>query len=152
MLAIPHKLVQDDVYNGYSLPKGALVIPNVWGMLHDPAVYTEPHTFRPERFIAQEGKPAEPNPRLCFFGFGRRICPGRELADVSVWIETAVILATLSITKARDVNGEEITPNARFTEGTIVHPEPFKCDIRPRSTHVDALVAQELTQFHRSRN
>ncbi|KZV73582.1 cytochrome P450 [Peniophora sp. CONT] len=148
-MAIPHKLVQDDNYGGYTLPKGALVIPNVWGMLHDPAVYADPHEFKPERFIAHGSRSAEPNPRLCFFGFGRRICPGRQLADVSVWIETAVILATLSISKAHDETGKEITPSARFTNGSIVHPEPFNCDIKSRSPHVDILVAQELTQFTR---
>lgn len=121
-------------------------------MLRDPSVYDSPDAFEPERFIGREGKVAEPNPRLCFFGFGRRICPGRELADVSIWIETAVILATLSITKVRDAAGREITPSPRWTDGTIVHPESFECDIRQRSPHVEALVAQELIQFHRSRD
>ncbi|VDC03998.1 unnamed protein product [Peniophora sp. CBMAI 1063] len=151
-MAIPHKLVQDDTYGGYRLPKGALIIPNVWGMLHDPEVYANPHDFKPDRFIARDGRPAEPDPRLCFFGFGRRICPGRELADVSVWIETAVILATLRIGKARDEAGNEITPEARFTNGTITHPEAFRCDIKPRSQHVNALLTQELTQLHRTRD
>lgn len=121
-------------------------------MLRDPAVYTNPEAFEPERFLAREGSAAEPNPRSCFFGFGRRICPGRDLADVSIWTETAVTLAALSISKARDEAGEEITPSTRFTDGTIVHPEAFTCDIRPRWAHASALVAQELTQFHRSRD
>lgn len=29
-LAIPHATMQDDVYQGYLIPKGSLVIPNVW--------------------------------------------------------------------------------------------------------------------------
>ncbi|KZV73583.1 cytochrome P450 [Peniophora sp. CONT] len=151
-MAVPHKLVQDDIYDGYHLPAGSLILPNVYAMLRDPSVYDSPDTFKPERFIEREGKVAEPNPRLCFFGFGRRICPGRELADVSVWIETAVILATLSITKAHDAAGKEITPSPRWMDGTVVHPESFACDILPRSPHVEALVAQELTQFHRGRD
>ena len=128
------------------------MIPNVWGMLHDPAVYADPHEFQPERFIAQQDKLAEPDPRLCFFGFGRRICPGRELANVSVWIETALILATLSISKARNELGQEITPSTRFTDGTIVHPETFKCEIRQRWPNADGLLTEELTRFHRSRD
>ncbi|KZV73581.1 cytochrome P450 [Peniophora sp. CONT] len=151
-MGIPHKLVQDDVYDGYHIPAGSLILPNVYAMLRDPEVYANPEAFQPERFIAQEGKPAEPNPRSSFFGFGRRICPGRELADVSVWTETAVALATLSISKARDENGEEITPSTRFTDGTVVHPEAFKCNIRARWPYTGSLVAQELTQFHRSRD
>ena len=152
LIAVPHKLVQDDVYNGYYLPKGSLVLPNVYAMLRDPAVYANPDLFDPERFIGREGKVAEPDPRSCFFGFGRRICPGRELADVSVWTETAVTLAALSISKICDEKGEEIIPSAHFTDGTIVHPDAFKCDIRPRWAYASTLVAQELTQFHRNRD
>lgn len=29
-LGIPHRLVQDDEYRGYLIPKGTLVIPNIW--------------------------------------------------------------------------------------------------------------------------
>ena len=29
-LAIPHSAMQDDVYQGYLIPKGSLVIPNIW--------------------------------------------------------------------------------------------------------------------------
>lgn len=29
-LGIPHRLIQDDEYRGYLIPKGALVIPNIW--------------------------------------------------------------------------------------------------------------------------
>ncbi|VDC03997.1 unnamed protein product [Peniophora sp. CBMAI 1063] len=152
-MAIPHRLVQDDVYNGYHLPAGSLVLANVYAMLRDPAVYANPEVFDPERFIARqrEHKVAEPNPRSCFFGFGRRICPGRDLADVSLWTEIAVTLATLSISNARDDKGKAIS-SIRYTGGTVVHPEAFTCDIKPRWAHAGALLAQELTQFHRSRD
>lgn len=29
-LAIPHTVIEDDVYEGYRIPKGALIIPNNW--------------------------------------------------------------------------------------------------------------------------
>ena len=28
--AVPHSTTEDDVYKGYFIPKGAIVIPNVW--------------------------------------------------------------------------------------------------------------------------
>lgn len=122
-------------------------------MLHDPAVYANPDAFTPERFVAREGAPAEPDPRACFFGFGRRICPGRQLADMNVWLSAAVALAVLSVSKARDDGGGEITPDSvRFVDGTISHPVPFKCDIRPRWAQAEALAMQELSQFSRSRD
>ena len=30
LLAIPHRAVNADVYQGYEIPAGALIIPNVW--------------------------------------------------------------------------------------------------------------------------
>jgi len=32
-VAVPHRLIQDDIHEGYFIPKGALVIPNVWYVL-----------------------------------------------------------------------------------------------------------------------
>lgn len=29
-LGVPHRLLQDDVYEGYHLPRGTLVIANIW--------------------------------------------------------------------------------------------------------------------------
>jgi cytochrome P450 len=114
----------DDVYDGYLLPRGAIVLANVWFVsilhilssdgdhfsyryiLHDPRTYPDPHTFRPERFL---GTKPEPDPRWAF-GFGRRVCPGRQLADASVFLTIACTLATLRISKAVDKGGAEINP------------------------------------------
>lgn len=30
LIAVPHRLMQDDIHEGYFIPKGALVIPNIW--------------------------------------------------------------------------------------------------------------------------
>ncbi|KZV73575.1 cytochrome P450 [Peniophora sp. CONT] len=141
-VCIPHRLMEDDVYNGYFIPKGSLVLANIWNMLHDPAVYANPLNFEPERFISSPGKPAEQDPRVCCFGFGRRVCPGMTLAETSVWLETAAALATLNVSKARDAAGAEITPSGRYLDGTIAHPEPFQCDIKPRSAQAEALVRE----------
>ena len=80
-------MVKDDSYRDFHIPKGAVVIPNIWfvavspfqivstekladvrAMTQDPDVYPEPHIFRPERFL--DGEYADP--REAVFGFGRR--------------------------------------------------------------------------------
>ena len=71
-LGIPHRLIEDDVHEGYFLPKGTIVIANVWRMLHDPETYPDPLAFNPDRFVASPGHEPETDPRTMAFGFGRR--------------------------------------------------------------------------------
>lgn len=51
--------------------------------------------FKPERFL--EGAEPVIDPRQFVFGFGRRICPGNELAIQSLWIGMALTLWAFEI-------------------------------------------------------
>ncbi|KAH9920814.1 cytochrome P450 [Amylocystis lapponica] len=117
-LGVPHRLMEDDVYEGYFLPKGSLVIANIWTFLHDPEQYADPLEFKPERFLPSNGKEAERDPREVVFGFGRRICPGIQLADASVFLSCAMSLAVFNICKAVE-NGAVVDPAIEYLTGTI---------------------------------
>jgi len=140
-IGIPHKTTTAETYGGYHIPKGSLILPNIWQMLHDPLVYSNPEKFDPERFLASRDRPAEQNPRACFFGFGRRICPGSQFTDTTVWLVISTSLAVFRISKVVE-KGVEITPEPRYTDSTICHPEKFKCSIKPRSARAEALIFQ----------
>lgn len=102
-------------------------------------------TFRPERHIDSPGHEAEPDPRKYIFGYGRRICPGRWVADNAVFITIAKTLAVFTIGKPRNVDtGHLLEPRIEFEPGAISHPRPFKALIEPRSAkHVDLIKAAE---------
>ncbi|KAJ3485033.1 hypothetical protein NLI96_g5228 [Meripilus lineatus] len=138
-LGVPHRLMQDDEYDGYYLPKGTLLIANIWRMLKDPEVYKNPFDFDPTRFIASENKPSECDPRDICFGFGRRVCPGLSLANASVYLSCVMTLAVYNVTKCVE-DGKIIEPVDESTDGTISHPKPFKCSIVPRSSKAEALI------------
>ncbi|KAG1792192.1 cytochrome P450 [Suillus plorans] len=137
-----HCVSKDDIHDGYYIPKGAFVVPNIWFMLNDPKRYADPSQFNPDRFLANDGKEPEKDPRTICFGFGRRLCPGIHLAEASVWLSTAMSLAVFDISKVVE-NGIEITPEVDPLSGTVSHPKPFKCSIKPRSSRAVALIEQD---------
>ncbi|KZT20503.1 cytochrome P450 [Neolentinus lepideus HHB14362 ss-1] len=138
-LGAPHRLMEDDEYKGYVIPKGCTVIPNIWAFLHDPTRYSNPTKFEPRRFLPLDGTPPEEDPNTICFGFGRRACPGAILAEYLLYIRCAATLAVFDICQIHE-NGKFIEPFYCSTVGAISHPMPFQYVIRPRSARAEALV------------
>ncbi|KAF5385616.1 hypothetical protein D9757_006803 [Collybiopsis confluens] len=140
-LGVPHVSTEDDFYNGYYIPKGCIVSANIWAMNRDPSLYPDPDTFRPERFYDAPKGPFSSINDISAFGFGRRVCPGRYMAEDSVWLTIASVLATLTIGKAKNEEGNEIELSGEFTPGPFFsHPKPYRCAAVPRSPRAKALV------------
>ncbi|KAG2007047.1 cytochrome P450 [Coprinopsis cinerea AmutBmut pab1-1] len=132
-IAVPHRVIQDDVYEGYHIPAGATVIPNSWALAHDPAHYGwNPSKFDPTRFLNESQTAINPSMPMGYeaFGYGRRICPGLHIAVETVWLAIVSILAVFNI---EPVEGTDVSELDRYTSGLILHPLPFKCKFVPRS-------------------
>ncbi|KAJ6609072.1 cytochrome P450 [Mycena sp. CBHHK59/15] len=138
-LGVPHAALEDGIIDDNVIPKGSIIIANLWNMLHDASTYPDPFTFDPTRHIASPDKPAQRDPRTICFGFGRRICPGSVLAEASVFHCVASTLAVFDVSKAVE-RGVPITPVHENMKGTISHPKPFKCVVTPRSEKAFALI------------
>ncbi|KAM6489945.1 Cytochrome P450 [Amanita muscaria] len=139
-VGLVHSTVSDDVYKGMYIPKGAFVMPNVWAMTRDESVYPDPGAFNPERFFKDDGTLNDDTVDYAF-GFGRRVCPGRHMADAMIWLMIATVLSVFNISKAKDENGNEIDIDVgAFTDAFISHPMPFKCSIVPRSQEAEASI------------
>ena len=104
-------------------------------MMHDPEVYPNPMEFQPERFL---GETPAPDPHALVFGFGRRVCPGRFLADNTLFLSVAQSLAVFNISGAKQGGVEVTIP--QFDPGVISHASPFQCDIKPRNSELEALI------------
>lgn len=127
----------DDIYDGMFIPKNTMLIPNVWLFTRDEAYFKQAEMFNPERFLGPE---PEMDPRTLMFGFGRRMCAGRELADKSVFLTIAMVLAVFDIRKPTRSDGSPIEQSLTFTTGVIVKPNEFGCDVEPRNAKAEHLV------------
>jgi cytochrome P450 len=60
------------------IPKGTILLPNMWGIAHDPEIYADPDEFTPERFLRTDAHgqleldPDVFDPITLLFGYGRR--------------------------------------------------------------------------------
>ncbi|KAF5358663.1 hypothetical protein D9758_007688 [Tetrapyrgos nigripes] len=136
---LPHATTEDDYHEGYFIPKGSLVISNIWKMTRDAEVYHDPEVFNPDRFL---GPKPEPDPREIVFGFGRRICPGRFLAEISLYITLAMCVAAFNVTPVTE-GGKPVFPEYQPEGGPVSRLRPFECVISPRDPEIIAAVSQE---------
>ncbi|XP_074264865.1 geraniol 8-hydroxylase-like [Silene latifolia] len=76
-LSIPRKADTDLKVFGFTVPKNAQILVNIWAIGRDPDVWDRPDEFDPDRFIGLgSGRDYE----VIAFGSGRRACPGRVMA------------------------------------------------------------------------
>jgi cytochrome P450 len=106
---------------------------------HNPTVYPDPMTFRPERYLNTPTHTAEPDPRTWTFGYGRRVCPGRYVADNALFTTIAQSLAVFDIEKPVE-NGKTVEPRIEFEPGVVSHPVPYRVSIKPRNEGCRELV------------
>ncbi|KIJ19369.1 hypothetical protein PAXINDRAFT_7852 [Paxillus involutus ATCC 200175] len=112
-IGIPHATSEDDIYEGYYIPKGATITVNVWAISQNEAKYSDPTAFLPERFLQSDGTLNDDN-LPWIFGFGRRVCPGKHLADASLWCAMVCILTMFKIEKT------EGSEDVKWTTGGTV--------------------------------
>ncbi|KAF8553328.1 cytochrome P450 [Imleria badia] len=143
-LSFPHIASEDDVYNGFHIPKGAMLLTNVWSMAYDESRFPNSRAFVPERHLNDDDSLKPNEVENIAFGFGRRMCPGRHFADTSVWLVIVKVLAVFKILRPLDENGVEIPVEPKFTSGISTHPAPFGYRIVPRIPGTDAEKLEQL--------
>ncbi|GJM94873.1 hypothetical protein PR202_ga11556 [Eleusine coracana subsp. coracana] len=82
---LPRAVVADGGISlaGFTVPNGTNVLVNLWAMGRDPAAWTQPDEFVPERFLSGgdgNNSPAAVDFAYRPFGAGQRMCPGMDLA------------------------------------------------------------------------
>jgi cytochrome P450 len=143
-MGLPHATDTEDVISGYRIPKDSLLLPAIWWFTRDPAVYHDPEEFKPERFLPPYDEPLATS---FTFGFGRRICPGRVLADASLFLTFAQSLAVFDIQKQVDKEGKVVEPKHEFMSGIVAYPKEFGVEVTPRSRKTEELVDEVVGRY-----
>jgi cytochrome P450 len=144
----PHASTEDDHFEGYYIPSGTTILGNSWAINLNEDYYPDPHRFDPTRFLSTPhankagkstmgtGKPHPAKAGHSSFGWGRRICPGADLAANSLFIALAKILWAFDIVALKGVRYDTFA----YTEGFNIRPQKFKCEIKARSEkHIEVL-------------
>ncbi|PPQ85604.1 hypothetical protein CVT25_012648 [Psilocybe cyanescens] len=137
---IPHATSDDFEYRGYLIPKGAPIIINVWGIMHDPDLFDRPDEFLPERYMltpdgTKPGLDKDFTIRSSLpFGSGKRLCPGMHLATTNLTLAVMRLLWAFdfaplsgSVPQSGIWNMED-----EYIDGLTFTPKSFKCKVTPR--------------------
>ncbi|XP_061367266.1 geraniol 8-hydroxylase-like [Gastrolobium bilobum] len=91
-LLIPRKADENVEICGYTIPKGARVLVNVWAIGRNSSSWKDANVFSPERFLSSEIDVKGRNYELTPFGSGRRVCPGLLFAMRMLYLMLGSIL------------------------------------------------------------
>ena len=97
--SVPHYASADITIGDYIIPKGAGIFPSLINVMYDPNHFPDPHSFKPERFLDEEGK-YKHDDRVIPFGVGKRYCLGQTLAEKEVFLFLVGMLQKFDITPA----------------------------------------------------
>jgi cytochrome P450 len=110
-IIVPHRVTEDDWYEGMFIPRGTICLANAWHMNRDPEIFGKNgDDFDPSRYLDASGEMAPGLSELkkdghFSYGFGSRICVGRHMADNSLFINIAILLWAMKIERKKDASG-----------------------------------------------
>ncbi|XP_050388964.2 cytochrome P450 2D3 [Patella vulgata] len=96
-MSAPHTTNKDTVVKGYLIPEGSLVYANLYACHRDSRYWKEPLEFKPERFLDISGKVSKQPAAFIPFSIGPRICAGKILARMELFLFFTNILQRFTV-------------------------------------------------------
>ncbi|KAH9510288.1 cytochrome P450 2 sub U member 1 [Bulinus truncatus] len=120
-LSLPHDCNAHTTVAGYTIPKGAVVLPNLDAVLRSKEVWGDPETFRPERFLDEQGNIVK-REEFIPFSLGRRVCLGESLAMMELFLYVSTLFQKFEFFPP---SPDQVPPLTK-TFGTVAAPESFE--------------------------
>ncbi|XP_016431599.1 cytochrome P450, family 3, subfamily A, polypeptide 65 [Sinocyclocheilus rhinocerous] len=113
--------------NGLLIPKDMVVMIPTFALHRDPDYWSDPESFKPERFTKGNKESIDPYMYMPF-GLGPRNCIGMRFAQVSMKLAIVEILQRFDVS----VCDQTQVPLELGTSGLLVPKDPIKLQFKPR--------------------
>ncbi|KAJ8773250.1 hypothetical protein K2173_028427 [Erythroxylum novogranatense] len=132
-LLVPHESSEECTIGGFRVPRGTMLLVNLWAIHNDPNLWEDPIKFKPERFLDEEGKGYGFN--LLPFGAGRRGCPGEGMATRVIGLALGSLIQCFEWKVAND----QPVDMAEGSGLTMPKVNPLLAKCRPRTSMLSLL-------------
>jgi cytochrome P450 len=127
-LGVLHRALADKEFHGYMIPKGTLLLANLYSVHHNPKYWGDPENFRPERFLSEDGtKACKPN-AFVPFQIGKRQCLGEPFAKDSLFLFISSIYHHFTTIPDPENPKLDFEPKLGFLQA----PKPFRVVFKDR--------------------
>lgn len=137
-VGVPHCTTEDDVFEGYHIPKDTTVIACIYAIhLHEDD-YEQPEVFNPDRFLANpygvkyEVTEDEGRKETYAFSVGRRMCPGDDFAKMIILTSAAKLVWAFDF-DTKDGKPPDLSWETGYRSGLTNPPEGFEPRLTPRT-------------------
>ncbi|KAJ8640710.1 hypothetical protein MRB53_017404 [Persea americana] len=134
-LLVPHESSEECTLGGFHVPRGTMLLVNMWAIHKDPNLWSDPTSFKPERFEGVEMDKVGLNFKFLPFGYGRRSCPGMGMAMKVV----GLVLGTLIQCFEWERVGEEKVDMVEGGGFTMPKAHPLEAIYRPYADMIGVL-------------
>lgn len=145
-MGIPHRSTCDTELYGHFIPKDTMILTSLHSVHMDTEFWGDPHVFRPERFLSEEGKIVYNERYFIPFGnglvgvstnvsfnaevcvLGKRRCLGEALGKSSLFLFFTGLMHNFTLNTC----SEGPQPQVDGINGFTISPQPFKAFLIPR--------------------
>ncbi|XP_052516768.1 cytochrome P450 2C19-like [Budorcas taxicolor] len=126
-ISLPHAVTHDIKFRNYLIPKGTNILTSLTSVLHDDKEFPNPEVFDPGHFLDESGNFRKSDYFLAF-STGKRICLGKGLAHVELFLFLTTILQKFALKSVVDPKDLDITP---VVKGLVSLPPFYQLFLTP---------------------
>lgn len=122
-LGLPHYAKEDFSIGDFVITKDTMILGNLYQVMHNSQTFPDPYSFKPERFLSEDGKTLKKNSETVIFSIGKRECPGKSLAQAEMFLFFAGMMQRYNFQSVfNDLNLLNLIPKM----GVTPVPKPFQ--------------------------